>query len=441
MSGLIARVAGLAGRYRHVNWALADQGMVSSVNFLTGIMLARYLGLGEFGRFTLAWMAVVFVTGLQGALIVSPMMSIGPKQTPGDEPAYYGAVAVQQVVFGIAVFAFVWGGATAAAALFPQWRIGGLALPLASAALAIQCQDFLRRQFFTRGRGAVAFFSDAARYPGQLALLFWLFTTRPMDIATTLWVIAMLAALATLATLPALDRMVWRSRTFRVVAVRHWQSSKWLLGKVLMQLASSQLFIVVAGAMLGAGAVGALRATRNLMGVVNIMFLGLGNVMPIRAARHFQSGGPRALKAYVLRMTILGELAIGAVAAVMFAAPEFWLSLAFGEEFAGYGNLLRWWAVAYMVFFLHQPVISALRAIERTRAIFLAAALSSAFTVVMAYPLISLFDAAGAVAGIAFIQLAGFVVLLVALAGQLSKFEARKSKSVAPTSSGHGNTS
>ena len=51
----------------------------------------------------------------------------------------------------------------------------------------------------------------------------------------------------------------------------------------------------------------------------------------------------------------------------------------------------------------------------------------------MAYPLISLFDAAGAVGEIAFAQLAGFVVLLVALARQLSKFEETKSKPDTPT--------
>ena len=32
-----------------INWALADQAMLSGINFLTGILLARYLGITEFG--------------------------------------------------------------------------------------------------------------------------------------------------------------------------------------------------------------------------------------------------------------------------------------------------------------------------------------------------------------------------------------------------------
>lgn len=83
-------------RYSHANWALADQTMICGVNFLTAILVARYLGDDEFGRFTLAWMVVLFVKNLQHAMIVSPMMgSIGPKQTRADMLACYDTVMVQ----------------------------------------------------------------------------------------------------------------------------------------------------------------------------------------------------------------------------------------------------------------------------------------------------------------------------------------------------------
>ena len=154
---MIQAAARLLERYSHVNWALADQAMVSGVNFLTGILLARYLGIEEFGRFTLAWMVVLFAASIQHAAINSPMMSIGPKQPEAEAPAYYGAVMVQQAVFGTLVFLLVWGGTSLSAGFFPEWRIEGLALPLACAAVAYQFQDFLRRYFFTRGRSAAAF--------------------------------------------------------------------------------------------------------------------------------------------------------------------------------------------------------------------------------------------------------------------------------------------
>src|SRR3546814_10183528 len=68
-------------RERVLSWALADQVMVSGSNFLMTVFLARYLGLEEFGRFALAWMAVLFAAGIHYALVAAPMMSIGPKRS------------------------------------------------------------------------------------------------------------------------------------------------------------------------------------------------------------------------------------------------------------------------------------------------------------------------------------------------------------------------
>jgi O-antigen/teichoic acid export membrane protein len=75
--------------------ALCDQALVSGANFATNVILARVLGIREYGVYALSWMAVLFVASLQWAFIVSPMMSVGPKQEKYDRPYYYGAVLFQ----------------------------------------------------------------------------------------------------------------------------------------------------------------------------------------------------------------------------------------------------------------------------------------------------------------------------------------------------------
>ena len=52
-------------RLRREAWALGDQALVSGMNFMTNVLLARLLGMKEFGIFTLAWMAVLFFNSLQ----------------------------------------------------------------------------------------------------------------------------------------------------------------------------------------------------------------------------------------------------------------------------------------------------------------------------------------------------------------------------------------
>ncbi len=185
---MIQLAARLLARYSHINWALADQAMVSGVNFLTGIFLARYLGLSEFGRYTLAWMAVLFVNSIRHAMIISPMMSIGPQQSDSESPGYFGAVVIHQICFAGLAFILLFFGVRASGVFFPEWRVEGLALPLACAALALQLQDFLRRYFFTRKRAIRALANDAVAYLGRLAGLAWLFWWyRSNDIADVLW--------------------------------------------------------------------------------------------------------------------------------------------------------------------------------------------------------------------------------------------------------------
>ena len=416
---MIQLLQSLMRRYRQVNWALADQAMVSGVNFITGILLARFLGIEEFGRFTLAWMAVLFVNSIQHALINSPMMSIGPKQSKAGMPSYYGAVFVQQAVFSGAVFVLLLAGVTLSAKVFPEWQVSGFALPLAATALGFQFQDFLRRYFFTRERPAAAFASDAVRYLGQLALLVWLFIAfrEVMDTANVLWVITLTAVIATTFSSFFVERIRWDKVVLRTTTLRHWRFSSWLGASALLEWASGNLFIIAAGALLGPIAVGALKAAQNLMGITHILFMGLENVVPVRAAWHLKQGGKKALSQYVRQVAILGGLATMAIAVTAAIAPEFWLGLVFGDEYREYGFILQWYAAIYVVIFLNLPLRSALRALESTRPIFLAYLWAGIFSILGVYSMITLLGLTGVVGGIAIVN----VILVLVMRGSLKK--------------------
>ena len=69
----------LLHKAKNLSWTILDQGMVSGVNFAVGILIARFLGVKEFGIFSLLLMAILFVQSIQKALIITPMMSVGPK--------------------------------------------------------------------------------------------------------------------------------------------------------------------------------------------------------------------------------------------------------------------------------------------------------------------------------------------------------------------------
>ena len=414
---MIQLAARFLARYSHINWALADQAMVSGVNFLTGIFLVRYLGLSEFGRYTLAWMAVLFVNSVRHAMIISPMMSIGPQQPDSESPGYFGAVVVQQICFAGLAFILLFFGMRLSGVFFPEWGVEGLALPLACAALALQLQDFLRRYFFTRKRAIRAFANDAVAYLGRLAGLAWLFWWyRSNDIADVLWIITASFAVATAVGAPGLRGLDWRAQHWLTAAKRNWRFAQWLVGSSVVQWGAVNFFMIAAAGLIGTAAVGGFRAAQNIVGVINILTLGLENAVPPQASRHFFAGGYRALSAYLRKITWLGGgLTLGA-ALVIAAVPEFWLNLVFGGDYVAYAEILRWIALCKPMYFLGIPLRAGLRTIEETKPLFLASLLAMSLSLAAAFPVVGHFGLYGVIFGRLTINLMTQAMLLRALA-------------------------
>src|SRR4051794_25397128 len=171
VGGMIQAPAGFFRRHSHTHWALADQSMVSGANFLTGIVLARGLGIAEFGRFSLAWLVVLFVQSIQENGITIAMMNIGPKQDLQEAPAYYGGVFFQQAILAVVSALVTWCLLRFAAALVGDLAIAPLATALAAAVLFCSFEEFLRRYFFATQIPALSFTADAVRYSSQILAL------------------------------------------------------------------------------------------------------------------------------------------------------------------------------------------------------------------------------------------------------------------------------
>ena len=373
--------------------------MVSACNFLSLVLLARYLGLADFGRYSLAWTVILISGSLHSTVVVSPMTSIAPKQRAGDQAAYYGAVAMQHAVIAAFGFILIAGGALVFDNIFPSWQSAQLALPLACMFLAESTHALLRRYFFTTGQIARAFTTDTIRYVGQLLALIVFVRLSELGVRAALWIMFASAASGVIMCAWQVERLRWDRTFLRTTIVRHWHFSKWLTLGAIMGWASSNAFIVAAGALLGASAVGAVRAAQTLLGPTHIVLLGLSNIAPVRAARAYHEAGVPALTRYLRRVAIFIGVATAGIGGVAAIAPEFWLNLAFGPEYAGFGYLVQWWAVIYLLTALAMPISTGLSAIERTRAFFVASLLTSVFGLAFAYELVSRFEILGIVGG------------------------------------------
>lgn len=385
--------------------------MVSGVNFLTGVLFARYLGLEEFGRFTLAWMAVLFINSLQYAVIISPMMSIGPKQDETRRSDYYGAVILQQLFFAGGSCVLLAAGVRASQFLFPEWRVQPLGWPLASALATFQLQDFLRRYFFAQDRAGLAFLNDCVSYVGQLLLLIILFRASLLDAGKVLWLIAGTSGAAVVLGICFLGPCRISGQALHQVSGQHWHFAKWILASAVLQWTSGNFFLVAAGKMLGPALVGAIRAAQNIVGVIQILFLATENVVPGQAAKAYAIKGIEGLLGYLHRFAWWGGLITVSIALIAGVFADFWLALLYGNAYAGHAFIVRWFSIIYVIAFFVSPLTAGLRALEQTRVFFTSCLWTGIFSVVMAYPLIFFFGISGVMIGLLTVK-AGVLALV-----------------------------
>jgi O-antigen/teichoic acid export membrane protein len=401
-SKLIARVREVFGRILHGReaWALSDQAVVSATNFLTNVMLARFMGLREFGVFALAWMSVLFVNSIQYSLVISPMMSVGPKQEKQARPSYYGAVVFQELVLVCLCFVTVYVGVRLVGSHIRHTDVGYLAVPLAVSAFAYQLQDFFRRYFFVILQSRRALLNDALSYLTQLPILLALHWLHRLNSVTALWAMAGTSLVGIVVGWFWFEPFSLHWSRIRSIALQHWKIARWLTPSAVLQWTSGNLFIVAAPVYYGAAAAGVLKASQNLMAATHIWFQGLDNVVPPEAARRLHEGGVRRMLAYVRSVLFKwGGLTL-AFALVMGSAPGFWLRLVYGPEMAHYGYVLRLFALFYVLLYVGSPLRAGLLALEFTAPVFWSYLAMTAFSISLAIPMAKWLQLSGVMIGL-----------------------------------------
>lgn len=393
---------------------------MSATNFLTNIVIARTLGVRQYGVFALSWLALLFVNSIQNALIVAPMMSIGPKAKDENRPHYFGAVAIQELCFAVLGLAVINLAVRAVAVYFHQPDLNQLAWPLSFTVFAYLIQDFFRRYLFATKQRRRAFLNDAMSYVPQLLIIVLLARAGHLTTARSLWTIAFTSTFGIAAGIIWFEKISYNGSKFRSVVSQHWKFSRWLVPSGMMEWTSSYLFLMAAPIYFGAVAAGALRSAQNIVGVAHIWFLGLENVVPAETARTLHNKGIQAAEKYIMRILMVWGTITGLFVLMVGAAPNFWLRLAYGSKYLEYGHLLRLYGILYLLAFFGGPLRASLQALEFTAPIFWSYCVMTVFSLIFAVPFVKWFGLAGVIIGSIVTQIIFQVILVSSLVLKLS---------------------
>ena len=374
-------------QYSRINITLIDQVLLSVVNFLTGVFIARYLGLDSFGLFTLLWAITSFIGGVHFALICAPLLHLAPQQSTKTSLHYYTASIWQHLSFLVittCLLSIIFYGI---AYFYPASIIHHYALPITGVSLLYLTGEFIRRSYFVKNTPYYALLHDAITYIGQLICLFLVFQLPDVTISLAFVAIAIAHSAAIIINRHVIYPDSWNPEKFYHFSKQNWHFSKWLLGSTLVDKLSDSIFRVVISSVLGLTALGVIRACQNLLSITHILLLGLKNIVPPQAAHHYQNQGYNALLSYLRTVSIKGGILMFLLTFILAAIPEFWLHLFYGQFLVPYAYVLVWFAVIYFSSFFIFPVCTALSVVRVTRPIFNALFLANAVSLLFLYPL------------------------------------------------------
>jgi len=384
-----------------------DQAVVSGSNFLVGILLARTLGMDAYGIFVLGWMVVLFASSLQQAIVLNPLYTLLPKIKDADKKTDLkaGIIGMQAclslltVIMGFAIIPLL--------KLYLPNEVGAsfhIFLPLIMGAFVTQ--DFLRKWLFVKGNTKQALIGDIVGYALQLPALAALWFAGLLNLSTSLMAIGtcMILSCIVLSLLsgPEAIKQLFTLRLSILTStlVQCWKFSRYLIATTLLQWFSGNIFIVVAGGIVGPAAVGAIRIAQNVMGVLHVLFLALENIVPIKAAKVLSSGNSLQLREYFKSITLkTGSITLILASAVALFSEQI-LTLLYGPNLAQHAPILVAFAALYILIFLGTILRFYIRTIEKNHFIFISYMLTAAFSLMAAEPIVTHYGLQGIIIGL-----------------------------------------
>lgn len=262
-----------------MGWTLADQLVASSTNVGLTVLVARSVDKYAFGSFSLAFVVFAFAVGLSRAVLTDPLI-IRYSHAGADElRRASGEAAGASAVMGVLCGVFLVIGA-----LVVQGSTATTFFALAVVLPGLLVQDAWRRAFFAAGRPASAFVNDVVWSVLQIGGALLLIAVGQATVGPLVLVWGFGAAAA--AGVGAWQNGVWpRPRAGVRWALTHrGLGSRLGLDFVISQGAFTFAMMAVA-AIAGLGAAGALRASRVLLGPVQVLMLAITSfALPLLSA-------------------------------------------------------------------------------------------------------------------------------------------------------------
>jgi O-antigen/teichoic acid export membrane protein len=401
-----------SGVVRKSALTVLDQALVSSSNFVMGILLARWLAPAQYGAYAMAFAIFLLAALFHQALLLEPMSVLGPSLYAGRLKEYFAALLWIHLAVTLAIM-LVLGGA--AWVVYTPNRPDGLPGALAGVALAspfILLYYLVRRAFYWELAPARAL-TGAAVYCGLLgAGVFTLLRHQRLLTPFTAFVLMGAAALLTsvfqFLRIGPLGTECSVSETWR----QHWNYGRWAVAGSIATWVPANIYFMVLGRFSGMASVAALKALTNLTLPIAQTITALSLFFLPYVARACQRHGSGCVERLTSKITFTFAAAAVVYWLAIVSLRQPVVHLLYGGK---YGEISRWipWIGLYSCLWCatHGQAIG-LRAILAPASVFYAYGVASAIALVIGIPALYMRGISGAIASMVLSSGASLVAIV-----------------------------
>ncbi len=393
---LVARLGLRGDAASRATTTMLDQCVASGSNFAVGIVVARISGPAGLGAFALAYTVWILVTTMHRSLITDPMAIMGDmRRDQRDEFVRRGFAA--DVTLGLMAACVIAAIGTILLTV-GQHTLGVGMLSVAPWIVVLDLQDYWRWIGFMQGNPKKSLANDLVFNAVQATAFVAIFLVGLHSVVAVVSAWGFGAAVAALYGL----RQFRIRPSFRggpAFLWSRWPTSRWLASERTASWGATQLYLILAGAMLGPAALGGLKAAQGLVLGPTMVVINAGGSFGLpEASRQLAEHGWTGMARVSRFVTGAGASAAVACAIVVFVAAPRLLAALYGPEFVAYAPSARIFAASIVVTAFGVGPILALTATRRVRPLFVVQLGRLAFSVAAVCVLSAAYGVTGAAA-------------------------------------------
>ncbi len=346
--------------------SLADQGVSSATNFLTGVIIARACSKEELGLYMLGFSLVLFVTDLQTSLISTPYMVYAPRLKDDAHALYTGSTLIHQLALCFFIVLALMGGEIAIRHGVGPRGLGPVLWALVAAGAFMMLREYARRVFFACLKVKRALLLDTWIAVGQIGGLLLLARFGLLSASRAYWLTGFACGIVVLGWL-------WSERSFYCLRLSesladlktNWTFGKWVFASGLVWTVSMNLYPWFLAFYHGTSSTGVWATCVGVVALCNPVVMGVQNFLGPKIAHVCAEEGPSALRRFVFRASAVFSLPLLFFCLALMFLGGHLLALVYGDKYAGNGLVVALLAMNLVVSALAFSFSRGLFVIER----------------------------------------------------------------------------